>query len=164
MPAAIRSGELDIGFVLPGPTDNAVSYTPLTWEPLVAALPASRRWPAHVSLASLADEPFLLFPRVAGAWLYDTIVTFCKRAGFVPRIEQEAIQMQTIVSLVAAGMGVALVPLSLHHMRRTGVVYRPLLEKSPAIEIGLAQRTRDDSPLVKAFVAEARAAARTRNP
>ena len=68
--------------------------------------------------------------------------------------------MQTIVSLVAAGMGVALVPASLHRLRRTGVVYRPLAEKSPAVEIGLVMRARDDSPLTRAFVTEARAAAR----
>ena len=111
-------------------------------------------------LASLAREPFVLFPREAGAWLYDGIVGFCRRAGFVPRIEQEAIQMQTIVSLVAAGMGVALVPASLHHLRRTGVVYRPLKEKSPAVEIGLAHRAHDESPLTRAFVAEARERAR----
>jgi DNA-binding transcriptional LysR family regulator len=160
MPAQIRSGELDVGFMLPGPDEPAVTYTPLTWEPLVAALPAQRRWPARVSLAELAGESFLLFPREAGAWLYDAIVGFCKREGFVPRIDQEAIQMQTIVSLVAAGMGVALVPASLHHMRRTGVVYRPLMQKSPAVEIGLAHRAGDDSPLVRAFVAEARERAR----
>ncbi|MEP7064278.1 MAG: LysR family transcriptional regulator [Betaproteobacteria bacterium] len=160
MPAQIRSGELDVGFMLPGPDEPAVTYTPLTWEPLVAALPAQRRWPARVSLADLAGESFLMFPREAGAWLYDAIVGFCKREGFVPRIDQEAIQMQTIVSLVAAGMGVALVPASLHHMRRTGVVYRPLTQKSPAVEIGLAHRADDDSPLVRAFVAEARERAR----
>jgi DNA-binding transcriptional LysR family regulator len=160
MPTRIRNGELDLGFMLPGPDDPAIAYTPLTWEPLIAALPAQRRWPARVSLADLAGESFLLFPREAGAWLYDAIVGFCKREGFMPRIDQEAIQMQTIVSLVAAGMGVALVPASLRHMRRTGVVYRPLTQKSPAVEIGLAQRARDDSPLVRAFVAEARERAR----
>jgi DNA-binding transcriptional LysR family regulator len=163
-PAAIKSGEFDVGFVLPGPADPALSYTPLTWEPLIAALPAARRWPATVSLATLAAEPFVLFPRAAGAWLYDLTVGFCRRAGFVPRIEQEAIQMQTIVSLVAGGMGVALVPASLHHLRRTGVVYRPLAEKSPAVEIGLAHRAHDESPLTRAFVAEARACARAAEP
>ncbi len=166
-PAAVKAGEFDVGFVLPGPADPALAYTPLTWEPLVAALPASRRWPAKVPLASLAAEPFVLFPRAAGAWLYDGIVGFCRRSGFVPRIEQEAIQMQTIVSLVAAGMGVALVPASLRHLRRTGVVYRPLNEKSPAVEIGLAHRAQDESPLTRAFVAEARERARaaaTRRP
>jgi DNA-binding transcriptional LysR family regulator len=160
VPAAIRAGELDVGFIVPGPTDPAVRYTPLTWEPLVAALPAQRRWPARVSLGDLAEEAFLLFPRDAGASMYDVIVGFCRREGFTPRIEQEAIQMQTIVSLVAAGMGVSLVPASLRRMRRVGVVYRALAQKSPAVEIGLAQRAGDEPPLVRAFVAEARARAR----
>ncbi len=160
VPAALRAGALDFGFIVPGPADPALVYTPLTWEPLIAALPAQRRWPARVSLADLAEEAFLLFPREAGVSLYDTIVGFCRREGFTPRIEQEAIQMQTIVSLVAAGMGVSLVPASLRRMRRVGVVYRPLAQKSPAVEIGLAQRAGDDAPLVRAFVAEARARAR----
>lgn len=158
---AVGEGDLDLGFVLPGPSDPALAYLALTWEPLVAALPASRHWPARLALASLSGEPFVLFPRAAGAWLFDAIVTYCRRAGFVPRIEQEAIQMQTIVSLVAAGIGVALVPASLRRLRRTGVVYRALAEKSPAVEIGLVQRARDDSPLVRAFVAAARAVVRT---
>ncbi len=167
-PRALRAGDLDLGFVLPGPVDPALAYIPLTWEPLVAALPANRRWPTRLPLSTLANEPFVLFPREAGAWLYDAIVSFCRRAGFVPRIEQEAIQMQTIVSLVAAGIGVALVPASLERMRRTGVVYRALTEKSPAVEIGLAHRARDDSPLIRALVAVARGIAReaavTRTP
>ena len=66
--------------------------------------------------------------------------------------------MQTFVSLVAGGMGVSLVPASLEHMRRDGVVYRPLAERGPRVEIGLAWRAADDSPLTRAFVAEARAA------
>ena len=93
--------------------------------------------------------------------LYDLIVGYCRDAGFTPRIEQEAIQMPTIVSLVAAGMGVALVPASLRHMRRTGVVYRPLAETSPLMEVGLAWREGDEEPAVAAFVRHARAAFRS---
>ena len=69
--------------------------------------------------------------------------------------------MQTIVSLVAAGMGVALVPASLLLLKRTGVVYRPLQERSPLMEIGLVWRANDDSPAVTAFVAAAKTCART---
>ncbi|MBX6392662.1 MAG: LysR family transcriptional regulator [Burkholderiales bacterium] len=159
--AALRDGGLDVGFVLPQPLEAALRYQPLYREPLIAALPASRRWPKALSLAALADEPFVLFPRKFGSALYDLVVGFCQRAGFSPRIEQEAIQMQTIVSLVAAGMGVALVPASLMHLRRTGVVYRPLREPSPLMEIGLVWRADDDSPAIAAFVAAARASARS---
>jgi DNA-binding transcriptional LysR family regulator len=73
-------------------------------------------------------------------------------AGVAPRIGQEAIQMQTIVSLVSAGMGVALVPQSLRNLRRTGVVYRPLSESVPAIETGLVWRTDEVSPVLAGFI------------
>ena len=157
-PAALASGELDVGFLIPGSRDPALAYAPLHREPLVAALPARRRWPVRVSLRSLAGEAFILFPREVAPELHDAIVSLCRKAGFAPRIGQEAIQMQTIVSLVAGGMGVSLVPASLEHMRRDGVVYRPLAERGPRVEIGLAWRAADDSPLTRAFVAEARAA------
>jgi DNA-binding transcriptional LysR family regulator len=105
-----------------------------------------------VSLATLAHEPFILFPRKAGVGLYDLIVGLCRDAGFTPRIEQEAIQMPTIVSLVAAGMGVSLVPASLRQMRRTGVVYRPLSKAGPLMEVGIACRAGASEPAVAAFV------------
>jgi DNA-binding transcriptional LysR family regulator len=152
---ALREGDLDVGIVLPPVMAPTQRNEPIFREPLVAPLPAARRWPQRLRLAALADEPFVLFPREVGIGMYDLIVAYCRMAGFRPRVEQEAIQMQTIVSLVAAGMGVALVPASLTLMRRTGVVYRTLTEHSPLVEIGLAWRARDDSPAVGALVAAA---------
>ena len=156
---ALVAGDLDVGFLIPGAADPALGYVPLHRETMIAALPARRRWPRRVPLRSLAREPFILFPRNVAPELHDAILALCRRAGFVPRVGQEAIQMQTIVSLVAGGMGVALVPASLEHLRRDGVVYRALAERAPRVEIGLAWRASDDSPLTRAFVAEARAAA-----
>jgi DNA-binding transcriptional LysR family regulator len=160
---ALRQGELDVGLLLPPVADPGLEYVPLLHEPLIAALPTgSNRGGGPVALASLRDEPFILIPRQVGTSLYDAIVGACQRAGFSPRIEQEAIQMQTIVSLVAAGMGVALVPASLRHLRRTGVAYRPLADRSPQVEIGVAWRRADDAPAVRAFVALARESAAKR--
>jgi len=161
---ALRQAELDVGLVLPPVAEPGLEYAPLLHEPLMAALPTgSSGGRAPVALASLRDKPFILIPRQVGTSLYDAIVGACQRAGFSPRIEQEAIQMQTIVSLVAAGMGVALVPASLRHLRRTGVTYRPLAERSPRIEIGIAWRRADDAPAVRAFVALARDSAARRS-
>jgi DNA-binding transcriptional LysR family regulator len=150
--AALRDDELDVGLVIPPMHEARTRYVRLLREPLVAALPAMRRWPARVAVSRLAAEPFILFPRQAGAGLYDLIVGLCARAGFAPRIEQEAIQMPTIVSLVAAGLGVALVPSSLMHMRRTGVVYRPLVEPGPPVELGIVWRDAELARSVAAFV------------
>ena len=159
--ARLRELELDAGLVVAPVTELGLRYLPLLREPLVAALPARRRWPRHLSLAALADEPFILFPRKAGPGLYDLIVGYCRAAGYAPRVAQEAVQTPTIISLVAAGMGVALVPASLRHMRRTGVVYRAMAEKSPLMEVGLAWREGDEEPAVTALVAHARAVFRT---
>ena len=153
--ASLMDGSLDAGILLPPVGRPSLAFLPLAREPLVAALPAARRWPSRLTLSRLAREPFILFPRQAGPGLHDLITRFCERAGFVPRVEQEAVQMPTIVSLVAAGMGVALVPSSLRSMRRMGVVYRALAD-APTVEIGLAWRVRDVSPAVAALCAHAR--------
>jgi len=106
-------------------------------EPLIVALPethpaASR---AHLELRELSTEPFILFPRSLAPGLYDPIVSLCQQAGFSPISAQEAIQMQTIVSLVAAEMGVAIVPASMQNFQRSGVVYKALPESTCIVAI-----------------------------
>jgi DNA-binding transcriptional LysR family regulator len=105
-----------------------------------------------VSLRDVADAPLVIFPRRLAPGFYDIIMDCYGVAGVAPRVGQEAIQMQTIVSLVSAGMGVALVPQSLRNLRRTGVVYRPLSESVPAIETGLVWRTDEVSPVLAGFI------------
>lgn len=151
-------GRIDVGFVLPPVDVPELDAVPILREPLIAVLPerhpsATRR--GKLPLAALADSPFIMFPRRMASGLYDDIVTFCRSAGFSPRVEQEAIQMQTIVSLVSAELGVSLIPASLRNLQRPGVVYRPLREASPHTEIHLAWRRRDDSPPLQRFVERA---------
>ncbi|MFM0200583.1 LysR family transcriptional regulator [Paraburkholderia fungorum] len=110
-----------------------------------------------ISLRDVADEPLVIFPRRLAPGFYDIIMDCYGVAGLAPRIGQEAIQMQTIVSLVSAGMGVALVPQSLRNLRRTGVVYRPLCESVPTIETGLVWRTAEVSPVLAGFIEIVRA-------
>jgi DNA-binding transcriptional LysR family regulator len=145
----------DVGFMLSPVTDERLQVLPLLRERLVAALP--ERHPAatgtgRISLKRLADSPFILIPRHVAPRLHNNIIGYCAAAGFNPRVEQEAVQMQTIVSLVSAGLGVALIPESLRHLGRTGVVYRTLREPSPLTEIVLAWRARDARPALQRFV------------
>jgi DNA-binding transcriptional LysR family regulator len=154
---------LDVGFVLPPVNDPRLTLMPLLREPLVAALPQQHALAAgrgKLRLARLKDAPFILFPRHMAPGLYDDIVSFCRHAGFSPRVEQEAIQMQTIVSLVSAGLGVALIPASMRNLGRTGVVYRALREPSPLTEIALAWRTGDERPALARFLEAVRSATR----
>lgn len=169
------AGRIDAGLVIaPLPPRHAaqLSYLPIAREPLVIAMPAELAartgnpsaddWSdAPVSLRDLADAPLVVFPRHLAPGFYDIIMDCYGAAGLVPRVGQEAIQMQTIVSLVSAGMGVALVPQSLRHLRRTGVVYRPLAEAVPAVETGLVWRSAEVSPVLAAFIEIVRAHAAT---
>jgi DNA-binding transcriptional LysR family regulator len=179
------AGRIDAGLVIaPLPSRYAaqLSWLPIAREPLVIAMSTEmaqrvqggasagakgRRNPNEdphaewldrpVSLRDLADAPLVIFPRRLAPGFYDIIMDCYGVAGLVPRIGQEAIQMQTIVSLVSAGMGIALVPQSLRNLRRTGVVYRPLSESVPAIETGLVWRTDEVTPVLAGFIEIVRA-------
>jgi DNA-binding transcriptional LysR family regulator len=146
---------IDLGFVLAPIHDEGLVTRPLLSEPLVAALPAGHplaQGRKRLSLARLASAPFILFPRHMAPGLYDDVVGFCRRAGFIPRVEQEAVQMQTIISLVSAGLGVALIPASMRNLGRSGVVYRSLLEPSPLTQVLVAWRKGDSAPALHRFL------------
>lgn len=151
----LAARRIDVGFMLSPVQDDRLATQPLLQEPLVVALPerhplAQGRGP--LSLALLADAPFILIPRHMAPGLYDDVVSFCRSAGFSPRMEQEAVQMQTIISLVSAGLGVALIPESMRNLGRTGVVYRSLREKSPQTQIVVAWRKDDNPPALRHFL------------
>jgi DNA-binding transcriptional LysR family regulator len=151
----LAAQRIDVGFVLSPVQDDRLATRPLLREPLVAALPEPHplaRSSGPLSLARLADSPFILSPRYMAPGLYDDVVSFCRRAGFSPRVEQEAVQMQTIISLVSAGLGVALIPASMRNLGRTGVVYRGLREKSPQTEIVVAWRKGETAPALVRFL------------
>ena len=151
----LLAGRIDVGFVLPPLNESSLESLPILREPLIAALPEKHplaRKRGKLALETLKDAPFILFPRPYAPGLYDDVVSCCKAAGFSPRVEQEAIQMQTIVSLVSAELGVALIPASLVNLRRTGVTYKSLKGGSPLIEIHLVWRRGDDLPALRVFV------------
>ena len=151
----LLAGRIDVGFVLPPINEPSLESLPILREPLIAALPDKHplaRKAGKLVLEKLKDAPFILFPRPYAPGLYDDVVSCCKAAGFSPRVEQEAIQMQTIVSLVSAELGVALIPASLTNLRRTGVTYKELKAGSPLTEVHLAWRRGDDLPALLVFV------------
>jgi len=151
----LRDRRMDVGLVRPPIDEPDFCLMPLFEEPLVVALPQPHPLAQQpvVSLQDLAGKPFILFPRPLAPGLYDQIISLCQQGGFSPTIVQEAIQMQTIISLVAADMGLAIVPLSLQNLQRTGVVYRELKEPTPKAAIALLTRQSDPSPTVQRFLA-----------
>jgi DNA-binding transcriptional LysR family regulator len=154
---ALRDGELDAGFAMLPVPHRGLAWRRVLREPLLLALPAShpaaRAGPGRpLRLARVADLPLLVFPRDKAPVLHDEILALFARAGLSPVIGQEAIQMPTIVSLVAAGLGMAVVPASLRNLGRTGVVYREPAGRAAHVEVGLAWRADDASPALARFV------------
>lgn len=151
---ALRAGRIDVGLLRPPVPDASIRTELIFRERLVLALPTSHPLAGRrrVTLRALAGELFVLLPRRLGPSLYDQIVLTCRRAGFSPRVGQEAVEMHTIVSLVAAGMGVALLPASFRNVRRHGVVYVEPREPTAQVETALAWRRDDPSPVLARFV------------
>ena len=102
---------------------------------MAAALPARHRLVRRprLTLKDLAEETFILYRRPDGRGLYDVIVTACAEAGFSPHVGQEAPRIVSTLNLVAAGLGITIVPASLSRLPLEGVTYRPLIGR-PAIK------------------------------
>lgn len=159
---ALGAGELDLGFVLPPLPAREVESIAVNREKLVVALPSHHplaEAPGPLAVKRLAGESFVMVPAVLARGLSDAVLGLCARAGFAPRVAQEAVQMQTVVSLVSSGLGVAIVPESLLNLRRSGVVYRAVRDPHPKIELRLAWRRDARSAALVRFVALARASA-----
>ncbi|MBW4447404.1 MAG: LysR family transcriptional regulator [Spirirestis rafaelensis WJT71-NPBG6] len=155
----LRESRIDVGFVRP-PVEDTFNFETIFQESLMVALPDTHLLAnqSDVCLRSLKNEPFILFPRLLAPGLYDLIISLCQQAGFSPNVTQEAIQMQTIVSLVAGGLGIAIVPESLQNLQRTGVVYKIIQEPTPKTAIAIIWRQNDRSATVQKFLQIARLA------
>ncbi len=150
---ALRDGRLDLGIVhLPLAADAGLAGEVVRTDPVGLALPADHplaRGPA-VDLAECADEPFVLFPRELEPQTHDLYVQACVRAGFAPRVEHRATGLQTILGLVASGLGVAFVAASVAaHLTRSGVAFRPLTGPAPVLRTGPAWAAGSDAPAVR---------------
>ena len=152
----LDDGSLDIAFLRPdGVGGRDLQLRLLSEEPMMLAIPADHAAAGEdeVDLARFAADPFILFPRSAGPTLYDTIVEACRRAGFEPNVEQVAPQFSSIVNLVAANLGVSVVPASMNQIRVAGVVFRAIGGQTPIARLALAYRKGNTSGLVRNFMA-----------
>ena len=149
---ALRDGDIDVGFVRAPVDEPGIRSDLVRSEPLVLAVPrghslASRK---SVDLEKAAREPFVLFPRARGPAYFDLLMRLCHAAGFTPRIVQEAPQLD-IVSLVAAGFGVSILPASIRQVRRSGVALLRIVG-NPRTELLVVWREHDRSPIIDTFV------------
>lgn len=157
----LRAGRLDVGFVRPPlaePAAGELELVTVATEGLVAALPPGHRFAGRpaVRLSSLRHDGFVRNPRRLGAGLHETITTRCREAGFEPRVVQEAVDMDTVIGLVSAGYGVAIVPASIASRGPREVTFARLVPAGPPIELAMAVPRRASSPIAGRFVALAR--------
>ena len=161
---ALAAGELDFGFLLPPVSGaEALDHLVVQRERFVAALPARHRLAAakgKLAVSALAGEPFVMVPREIAPGLYDIVSGLAARAGITFNVAQEAIQMQTVVSLVSSGLGAAIVPGSIANLGRRGVVYRELADHHPKLDVWLAWPRSAQSTAARDFLSFARQHAR----
>jgi len=144
----LLEGTLDVALLRP-PVDHAeLVIEPVGVEPLVAALPADHPLAAHdtIAVSSLADEPFIMYISSARSVVHDAVVATCADHGFSPLVAMEVAETSTLVSFVAAGVGVALVPASAKQMSVSGAVYRPLAGATHLVELAMCWREASQSP------------------
>ncbi|MCO4035131.1 LysR family transcriptional regulator [Pseudomonas aeruginosa] len=153
---ALLEESLQVGVIRPLALPDAVHWVELFREPLVAVLRADHPLAAGsedgLAIAALAEEPFVFFPRSYGTGLYDQVIALTRQAGFSPRIAQEASEAMTIIGLVSAGLGVAILPASFRRTRVDGVVYRTLSDPEATTAVWLVRRQNEGSPLALSFI------------
>jgi DNA-binding transcriptional LysR family regulator len=155
--ACLLDGSQHVGLLRGGALPATLVSHKLVDDPLVAVLradhPLAKRKRARLRMDELADERFVVFSRAAGTGVHDQLLSMCRNAGFVPRIAQEAGESSTMIGLVAAGLGVAVLPDSLRHVRVDGVAYVAIDSPDAASALHVTHRRDYASPLVKAFTA-----------
>jgi DNA-binding transcriptional LysR family regulator len=161
--ARLRAGLIDVAFVWPPISDSEdLTLEPLFDEEIVIIVPLGHALSVASSapLAALTKEPFILPPREVNPGVFDSLIAACHRAGFTPKLGPEVPQVISTVPIVAAGLGVSIVPRCISRIKVDGVVYVPIEGDVPHAGISLAYRRDDRSPTVQNFVAVARRAKR----
>jgi DNA-binding transcriptional LysR family regulator len=152
--------KIDVGFVNLhhlrniDENDDTLSFMSILQEPFVIVLPESHplAGQTQVSLAELADELFILPSPQLPSGLYCQIVSLCQRVGFSPKVRQQATWMSTVLSLVAGGVGISLLPANAQNLQRTGVVFKVIQEQSPIFQMAMVWRRNDPSVILHNFL------------
>ncbi|MDF7825819.1 LysR family transcriptional regulator [Pontiellaceae bacterium B12227] len=152
---AMEEGSIDVGILRPPVGPSCLLVKTLLEEPLVAALPIDHRKADQkaISLQTLSEDAFVLFPRHHGPGIFDVVMKACHEAGFTPQVSYSPNEMQTLLAYVAAGLGVSLVPQSLSAFHPASIVYRPLRGSRIRLELALISRREENNPILDLFCA-----------
>ena len=161
---ALRDGRIHVGFLRPpqGIENEGLSVEPVFREPLMVAMPRNRhiKDKTPIPLRMLAKESFIMIPRQRGPGFFDYIIALCQKEGFSPRIVLEASQFHTIIGLVAAEIGIAIVPATMQRSRFKGVVFR-MLEGGAETVLNMAWTSENPSLVLHNFIGVTREVARS---
>jgi DNA-binding transcriptional LysR family regulator len=162
---ALRAREIDVGIVRRPMSLVAsdLSLLKLLTDTLVVAMRRGHRLGhrSKLSIADLRHEAFIFYPREAGVGIYEQVIALCARSGFSPNIVQEAREASTLIGLASTGLGVAVVPSGLQHIKLPHVLFKPLTDVDAATEIFLATRIEQPNTRVESFRRLAQAVVRT---
>jgi DNA-binding transcriptional LysR family regulator len=158
---ALREGRIDAAFVRPPlRTDEGIALHLIDEEEMVVAVPSSHPLAQRpdLEIKDLADETFVLYPRTERPGLADTVIAACEKAGFVPKVKQYTPQLSSTINLVAASLGISIVPSSMRGLQPQAVTYKSLRDQKLTALLGVAHRTGESSAPILRFVETARAA------
>ncbi len=164
---AVEEERLDAAFVRSPVTQYAtLDCISLNQENMVVALPMQHRLASSagigVGLIELKDESFILYRQVNGSGIKEGFINVCREAGFEPQAAQEVHRMMAAIQLVAAGMGISVVPQSLNAIQPKSVVYRPFDPPSAVtVPLNLAYRRHVDAQAIKRFITLSQSLAKT---
>lgn len=151
---SLKDQSIDVGFLMLPVHDDTLHTALLMRDPLVVAVPSRHPLTKSKVLSLSSVEPYelIMLPRSGGFGFFSLVTTICRKAGFVPAIAQEVTPIESVIGLVAAGVGIAIVPSVAKRLRITGVEYVPLRERYAVMEFALAWRKDNTSSVVHAFI------------
>jgi DNA-binding transcriptional LysR family regulator len=151
---ALQSRQLDLGFVRAPVRAENIAIRIVSSESLCVALPAA--WDIarleSVHVADLHNRDLIFFPRAIAPLYYDLIMNFFSQSNYKVNVFQEIEHPQTLMTFVSRGYGFTVVPDFQHVVGYPGVVYRPLVDELPKVQMASVHRPQDDSPVLRRFL------------
>ncbi len=152
--AALPTSEIDLGIAIMPIKNENLAFEVISYDKFVIVLPENHPMADKpcLHLEDLANEQFIMMPRQVKSIFADKVWGMCQRAGFVPKVSQEIIQMSSGISMVAAGVGIGIMPACVQNSGTKGVVFKPVYSGAAEIDLAVVWRKSDTSPVLHAFL------------
>jgi DNA-binding transcriptional LysR family regulator len=151
--AALLRGTIDLGLLRVQAAPADIEVLPVMPDPFVLALPA--RHPlagrTRIRLKDIAGEPFVMFSKAEAPLFHTRVQAMCEQAGFSPNVVQHATQIHTVVGLVGAGLGVAVVPATGRNLHPKQVRFVQIADKAEPVHVALGWRRGQETPAIRSF-------------